>query len=78
MTPFEFGLLIGIVWSSVLVVWALADLTSGEPSRPLTIIMMVYDGFDFSARGILRGGLWGFADGFITGFVLAWLASWIW
>ena len=77
MTPFEIGILGGFAWAAILVVWALADLTSGEPSPYLVLVGFVYEGFDYSWKGIFIGALWAFADGFISGFCLWWLGTWI-
>ncbi|OQA05808.1 MAG: hypothetical protein BWY66_02223 [bacterium ADurb.Bin374] len=78
MTPFEIGILVGMAWAAVLTVWALAEITSGEPSPWLLVVAVVYEGFDLTPRGILQGAAWAFADGFISGYVISWLASLIW
>jgi len=78
VTPFEIGICAGIVWSSVLVVWTLAELPSGEPSPYLLLICCIYEGFDLSMRGLLKGAMWAFADGFISGWVISWLFSFLW
>ena len=73
MTPVEVGFLAGVVWSSVLVVWSLAEVTSGEPSPLLLLVAFVYEGFDLTPRGIIIGGFWAFFDGFVSGFVIWWI-----
>jgi len=78
VTPLEIGILAGFVWSSILTVWALAEITSGEPSPWLLLVAAVYEGFDLTPRGILRGAVWAFADGFISGYLVTWLLSWVW
>jgi hypothetical protein len=77
MTPVEIGLLAGIMWAFALVVWTLAEITSGEPSPWLLLIAYIYEGFNFTPKGILVGAAWAFADGFISGFVISFLINWI-
>ncbi len=77
MTPFDIGMLAGIIWAAILIVWALADLTSGEPSPYLMLVSCIYEGFDYSWRGICVGAVWAFADGFISGFCVSWIAQWL-
>lgn len=77
MTPFDIGLIAGLVWASVLVVWALADMTSGETSPLLILVSCIYEGFDFSPRGLCVGAGWAFADGFISGYLISFLVSFI-
>ncbi|HEY9068763.1 MAG TPA: hypothetical protein VIV61_00830 [Candidatus Ozemobacteraceae bacterium] len=78
MTPLEVGILAGFAWAAILTVWALAEITSGDPSPWLLLVAAVYEGFDLTPRGILLGAGWAFADGFISGYLIAWLLSWIW
>ncbi len=78
MTPFEIGILVGMAWAAVLTVWALAEITSGEPSPWLLVVAIVYEGFDLTPRGIIHGAAWAFADGFISGYVISWIAALIW
>ncbi|MFZ2957103.1 MAG: hypothetical protein WA705_09455 [Candidatus Ozemobacteraceae bacterium] len=75
MTPFEIGLCAGIVWAAILVVWALAEMTSGDPSPWLVMVACVYEGFDLTPRGLLFGAAWAFVDGFISGYVVSWLGT---
>ncbi len=77
MTPLEVGILAGMMWSFVLVVWALAEMTSGEPSPWIMLVCYIYEGFNFTPKGILVGAGWAFADGFITGYVVSALVLWI-
>ncbi|MEW6710774.1 MAG: hypothetical protein AB1403_13185 [Candidatus Riflebacteria bacterium] len=77
MTPFEIGILAGIMWAFALVVWTLAEITGGEPSPWLLLIAYIYDGFNFTPRGIVIGAGWAFADGFISGYVISFLINWI-
>lgn len=77
MTPFEIGILTGMMWAFVLVVWTLSELTSGEPSPWLMLIVYIYDGFNFSPRGILIGASWAFVDGFITGYIISYVLTWV-
>lgn len=77
MTPLEVGFLLGVVWAALLSVWALAELTTGEPTPWLLLVACVYDGFDFSPKGILWGALWAFVDGFVSGYLLWSLVSWV-
>ena len=77
MSPFEIGFLAGVVWAAVLVVWCLTEITSGEPSPWLLVIAHIYDGFNFTPKGIAMGALWAFADGFISGYIISWLLSFI-
>ena len=77
MTPIELGICLGAVWSAILVVWSLADVTTGEPSPWLLVIACVYDGYDLTPRGIMFGAVWAFVDGFISGYVISWLLSFI-
>lgn len=73
MTPLEIGIVAGVVWALVLTVWALVSVTLGEASHWIVLITYIYEGFDFSAKGILIGAAWAFCDGFVSGFVLAYL-----
>ncbi len=73
MTPLEIGFIVGFVWAIVLTVWALVAVTIGEVSPLLALITYVYEGFEFTAKGILVGAGWAFADGFVSGFVIAYL-----
>ena len=75
MTPFEVGLSLGIAWAAILVVWSLADVTTGEPSPWLLLITCIYHGFELTPVGILFGAVWAFADGFISGYVISYLWS---
>jgi len=77
MSPFEIGILVGIMWAFALVVWTLTEITSGEPSPWLMLIAYIYEGFNFTPKGILTGAGWAFADGFISGYILSLLFSWI-
>ena len=77
MTPVEVGFIGGVTWAAVLLVWTLAELTLGEPSPWLLLVPMVYDGFDFSPKGIMIGAFWAFADGFVSGFLLWSLVCWL-
>jgi hypothetical protein len=77
VTPIDVGFLLGVLWASVLVVWTLAEMTSGEPSPWVVMVACIYQGYDLSPRGILVGGLWAFADGFISGYVIWSIVSWI-
>jgi hypothetical protein len=65
------------MWAFALVVWTLAEITSGEPSPWLLLIAYIYEGFNFTPKGILVGAAWAFADGFISGFVISFLINWI-
>ena len=73
MSPLEIGFIAGFVWAVVLTVWALVAVTIGEASPLLVLITYVYEGFEFTAKGILIGAAWAFADGFVSGFVIAYL-----
>ncbi|MBF0502512.1 MAG: hypothetical protein HQM09_20410 [Candidatus Riflebacteria bacterium] len=75
MTPFEIGLCAGIAWAAVLVVWALAEMTSGEPSSWLIMVACIYEGFDLTPRGLAIGAAWAFADGFLSGFLISWIIN---
>lgn len=77
MTPFEIGILAGMIWSFALVVWTLAEITSGEPSPWLMLVAYIYEGFNFTPAGILKGASWAFADGFISGYIISLLIQWI-
>ena len=77
LTPIDIGLLTGIIWAFVLMIWALADITTGEPSTLLILVAYIYEGFNFTPKGILFGGVWAFVDGFISGFVLSSLIKWL-
>lgn len=77
MTPIDIGLLAGIIWASVLVVWTLAEITTGEPSPWLILVAYIYEGFNFTTKGILVGAGWAFVDGFISGFVVSSLVKWL-
>lgn len=77
MTPLEVGILAGLMWSFALVVWTLAEMTGGEPSPWLLLIAYIYEGFNFTPRGILIGAGWAFADGFISGYVISFLITWV-
>lgn len=66
----------GIMWAFALVVWTLAELTAGEPSPWLLLIIYIYDGFNFTPKGILTGAAWAFADGFISGYVISFIIQW--
>lgn len=77
MTPLEIGILAGFMWAFALVVWTLTEITSGEPSPWLMLIAYIYEGFNFTPKGILIGAGWAFADGFISGYILGLLFSWI-
>lgn len=77
MTPFEIGILAGMIWAFILIVWTLAEITTGEPSPWLLLVAYIYEGFNFSPKGILTGAAWAFADGFITGYVVSFLFSWL-
>jgi hypothetical protein len=76
MTPLEIGILAGIMWAFALVVWTLAEITGGEPSPLLLLIAYIYEGFNFTPRGILIGACWAFADGFISGYVISFIIKW--
>ncbi|HAE38409.1 MAG TPA: hypothetical protein DCG57_07195 [Candidatus Riflebacteria bacterium] len=76
MTPFEIGILAGMIWAFALVVWTLAEITTGEPSTWLMLVVFIYEGFNFTPRGILTGAAWAFVDGFITGYVVSFIISW--
>ncbi|MBI3038486.1 hypothetical protein HYY75_05460 [bacterium] len=73
MTSFEVGICTGIVWAAILVVWTLADITTGEPSQLLLLISLIYDGYDFTPKGLLVGALWAFVDGFYSGYIISWI-----
>ncbi len=75
MSPVEIGFCLGIAWAAFLVVWSLAEITTGEPSPWLLLIAYIYEGFDLTPKGILLGAGWAFADGFISGYIIAWLWS---
>ncbi|MBF0543488.1 MAG: hypothetical protein HQM08_03595 [Candidatus Riflebacteria bacterium] len=75
MSPFEIAICSGIIWASILIVWTLAELTTGDPHPLLVLIMQVYDGFDFTPWGLIVGGTWAFADGFVSGFVISWFGK---
>jgi len=77
MSPLEIGILSGLMWAFVLVVWTLTEVTSGEPSPWLMLIVYIYEGFSFTPKGILIGASWAFADGFISGYIISLLLSWI-
>jgi hypothetical protein len=78
MTPLEVGICLGLVWSAILTVWSLADLTTGDPSPWLLLVACVYDGFDLTPRGITLGAVWAFVDGCVSGWFLATLVSYFW
>ena len=63
MTPIEVGFLAGLMWAFALVVWTLAEITSGEPSPWLILIAYIYEGFNFTPKGIMIGAGWAFTDG---------------
>lgn len=73
MTPFEIGFLAGLVWAITLVVWVLVSMTSGEASQWLVLVAYIYDGFDFSPKGIFKGATWAFADGFVSAYVISYV-----
>lgn len=75
MTSFEIGILAGMIWAFALVVWTLAEITAGEPSPWLLLVAYIYEGFNFTPRGILVGAGWAFADGFITGYVVSFIIN---
>lgn len=70
MTTLEIALLFGFIWAITLVVWALASITSGERSNLLLMVAYVYEGFNFSTKGIVLGAAWAFADGFVTAYLV--------
>lgn len=78
MSPIEIGFCFGMAWAAILVVWSLAEITTGDPSPWLLLVACVYEGFDLTPRGILFGAFWAFADGFISGYVIAWVLSIFW
>ncbi len=73
LTPFEIGLLAGLIWAIVLIVWALVSMTSGEASQWLVLVAYIYEGFDFSTGGLLKGAAWAFADGFVSAYVISYV-----
>ncbi|MBF0405993.1 MAG: hypothetical protein HQM10_01460 [Candidatus Riflebacteria bacterium] len=73
MSSFEIALCVGVIWASILVVWSLAEMTAGDPHPFLLLLTRIYDGYEFTAQGVLIGAMWAFSDGFITGFVISWL-----
>lgn len=76
MTPFEIGILVGIMWAFTLVIWTLAELTGGEPSPWLLLVAYIYEGFNFTPKGIMIGAVWAFVDGFVSGYVIWAIISW--
>lgn len=76
MTPLDIGLLFGIMWAFSLTVWTLAEITTGDPSPWLILVAYIYNGFNFTPKGILIGASWAFADGFVSGFVISSIIMW--
>ncbi len=76
MSPFEIGILAGMIWAFALIVWTLTEITSGEPSPWLMLVAYIYEGFNFTPVGILKGAAWAFADGFISGYVISFILQW--
>ena len=77
MTPLDAGILAGLMWAFTLVIWTLAEVTTGEPSPWLILVAYIYDGFNFTTKGILIGATWAFVDGFISGFIISSIITWI-
>jgi hypothetical protein len=77
MTPIEIGIALGIAWAAILVVWSLADITTGEPNEWLLLFCCLYRGFDLTPRGIFLGAMWAFLDGCISGYVISRIIFWL-
>jgi hypothetical protein len=73
MTIFEIAILSGFTWAITLVVWVLASITSGARSPLLVMVAYVYEGFNFTTKGIVKGAAWAFADGFVTAYLITYL-----
>lgn len=77
MSPVEIGIMCGVAWAMILVVWTLTEMTTGEPSPWIMLVFYVYQGFNFTTKGIITGACWAFADGFVSGFVISFMIQWI-
>ncbi len=75
MTTFEIAFLSGFAWALTLVVWTLATITSGTKNHLLVIVAYVYEGFNFTAKGIAKGAAWAFADGFVTAYLVVYVVK---
>ena len=76
MTPINikaFGLLLGCVWSSAVLILGIASMITGWGSNLVKLFSTVYIGYKANWRGSFIGAFWGFIDGLISGVVLAWI-----
>ncbi len=68
-----FGLALGILWGSMMLLMGLLNMGCHWGSGLVDVMATLYIGYKPTILGSIIGGIWGFLDAAIAGVIIAWL-----